>query len=108
MTVEYAVLIAVIVAAFVTMGVYLKRGLSGGIRSGADQIGEQYDPRNTTSNLTLTMSSQTTTESKVLKDQNIGEENPADVMITKTTISDDTTTKTGQETVDALGTDLWE
>lgn len=42
--VEYAVLIGVIVGALLLMQLYLGRGLSGGIRDRADQVGEQFDP----------------------------------------------------------------
>lgn len=49
-TLEYAVLIVVIIAALIAMQVYLKRGIQGRMRESSDQIGEQYSPGYTTSN----------------------------------------------------------
>lgn len=43
-TLEYALLIAAVVAGLVMMQVYLKRGVGGRLKSGADDIGEQFDP----------------------------------------------------------------
>jgi len=52
-TLEYAVIIAVVVAALIAMQAYVKRGLQGKIRSASDDIGEQYSPSRTTSNQTI-------------------------------------------------------
>lgn len=49
-TLEYAVLIVVIIAALIAVQVYLKRGIQGRIRQSSDQIGEQFSPGWTTSN----------------------------------------------------------
>lgn len=106
-SIEYAVLIALIVAACLAMQVYAKRGLSGRIRASADSIGEQYAPNKTTGTFTTTIASDTTTTSKLVKDRDVGGGTKADVMVTTTTINNDSTSKTGSETVDALGTDLW-
>ena len=43
-TLEYAVLIGVIVAGLIAMQVYLKRGFQGKLREGADSMGEQFSP----------------------------------------------------------------
>lgn len=51
-TLEYAVLIVVIIAALIAMQVYLKRGIQGRMRESSDQIGEQFSPGFTTSNVT--------------------------------------------------------
>ncbi|MFH1691007.1 MAG: hypothetical protein ABIC68_00335 [Candidatus Omnitrophota bacterium] len=51
-TLEYAVLIVVIIAALIAMQVYLKRGIQGRMRESSDQIGEQFSPGFTTSNMT--------------------------------------------------------
>ncbi|MFH0940748.1 MAG: hypothetical protein V1840_02705 [Candidatus Omnitrophota bacterium] len=56
-TLEYAVLIVVIIAALIAMQVYLKRGIQGRMRESSDQIGEQFSPGYTVSNrVTRTMS----------------------------------------------------
>jgi hypothetical protein len=46
-TLEYAVLIVVIIGALLTIQVYLKRGIQGRMRSSADDIGDQYSDGNT-------------------------------------------------------------
>lgn len=58
-TLEYAVLIVVIIAALIAMQVYLKRGVQGKFRESSDQIGEQFSPGYTTSNLTTATHSRT-------------------------------------------------
>ncbi len=46
-TVEYAVLIIVIIAALAVTQNYIKRGIQGKLKDSADQIGDQYSPGNT-------------------------------------------------------------
>lgn len=108
---EYAVLMAVVVAALLAMQIYMKRGFSGRLRAAADSVGEQYAPRRTTSGFTLVMSSQTRAKTELLRNQLI---NPAanergNVMATTLTITQpDTTTRSGTETVQAFGPDVWQ
>lgn len=47
-TLEYAIIIAVIVAALLAIQVYFKRGLQGRIRQASDDIGDQFSPAFTT------------------------------------------------------------
>ena len=42
-TLEYAALIAVVVAAMLAMHLYFQRGLEGRMRSSSDDVGDQYD-----------------------------------------------------------------
>lgn len=42
-TLEYAILIAVVVAALLATQIYIKRGVQGKLRESTDQIGEQFD-----------------------------------------------------------------
>lgn len=51
-TLEYVILIGFVVAALIAMGIYMKRGIQGKLRESTDQVGEQYDAGNTTSNYT--------------------------------------------------------
>ncbi len=51
-TMEYAILIAVVVGALVAMQIYIKRGIQGKLRSSADSIGEQYSAGKMTSKYT--------------------------------------------------------
>lgn len=104
--VEYGVLIAVIVGALLAMQVYVKRGLSGRLRASADSLGEQYAPRKTSANVTLKVKSDTVTTSKLKKDQTVAGQK-VDVIETETKINQETTERTGTETVGPLGTDLW-
>ena len=46
-TIEYAVLIIIIMAALMTIQVYIKRGVQGRLRSATDDIGDQFSPGNT-------------------------------------------------------------
>lgn len=43
-TVEYAMIIAVVVGGLLLMQHYVRRGLAGRYRSSSDDLGEQFDP----------------------------------------------------------------
>ena len=43
-TLEYALLITVVIGGLLTMQSYMKRGLQGKLKETTDQIGEQYSP----------------------------------------------------------------
>ena len=64
-TIEYAILIIIIIGALLTIQVYLKRGVQGRGKSSADDIGEQFSPGNTNYVSTVNSSSQT-------REENIG------------------------------------
>ena len=49
-TLEYVILIILVVAALLTMQIYVKRGIQGRLRSSADDIGEQFS---TAGNMTV-------------------------------------------------------
>jgi Flp pilus assembly pilin Flp len=53
-TLEYAVIIAIVVAGLIAMQVYIKRGIHGRLRDATDQIGEQFSPTLTTGTTTTT------------------------------------------------------
>ncbi len=92
-TLEYAVLIAVIVGGLLTMQAYVKRGMQGRLRSAADDIGGQYSPEKVTSSFTTTASSTTT---EVLAEG-----------ATTSTVSAHSHSRTGSETVEALDQEAW-
>lgn len=46
-TMEYAILIIIIIGALISIQVYIKRGVQGRLKSAADDIGDQYSPGNT-------------------------------------------------------------
>jgi hypothetical protein len=58
-TLEYAILIVIIIGALLSIQVYIKRGLQGRLKSATDDIGEQYSPGNTNISATTTTFSQT-------------------------------------------------
>ncbi len=49
-TLEYAVLIIIIIGALLSIQVYIKRGVQGRLKSATDDIGDQFDPGNTKAN----------------------------------------------------------
>jgi Flp pilus assembly pilin Flp len=95
-TIEYTVLITAIVAALVTMQIYVKRGLQGRMRQNADSIGEQYAPGNTTSDMTVSFSSESITTTTT--EEADGE------TVTTTTVDTplETQSRTGFETVGTI------
>jgi len=96
---EYAVIIGTIVLALLVMQGYLKRSLQGKLKVIADDLGQQYNPQNTTSSINITFESDTTTETftSAKTDQDTGEE--YEEVITNTTINSETQTRQGTETV---------
>ncbi len=93
-TLEYGILIAVVVGALIAMSIYMKRGLQGRLRSSSDDIGEQYSAGQTVSNFT------TTTDSAMKEVLSAG--------VTTTTISQDERKRTGSETVNELKSEEWD
>ena len=49
--IEYTVLMTVIIAALMTMGSYMKRGFQGRWKDVVDDMGDQYDPRATNTDI---------------------------------------------------------
>jgi len=58
-TVEYAILIIIVIGALLSMQAYIKRGVHGRLRSATDDIGEQFEPGATNYIQTVTSSSTT-------------------------------------------------
>ena len=58
-TLEYAVLIIIIIGALLAIQVYVKRGVQGRLRSAADDIGDQFSPGNTNITKATTVTSST-------------------------------------------------
>lgn len=87
-TLEYVVLVAVVVAALLTMRVYMKRGLQGKLRSSTDSIGTQFSPTNVTANWFINSSS---TRNEV---SNANGQTDSNLVV-----NDETQSKWGNETV---------
>jgi hypothetical protein len=58
-TLEYAVLIIIVIGALLSIQVYIKRGIMGRLKSAADDIGDQYSPGNTNVRRTVSVSGNT-------------------------------------------------
>ena len=58
-TLEYAILIIIIIGALLTIQVYIKRGVQGRLKSATDDIGDQYSPGNTNTLKTTVTTSNT-------------------------------------------------
>lgn len=59
-TLEYAILIIIIIGALLSIQVYVKRGVQGRFKSAADDIGDQFSPGNT--NVIKVVTTQSTTK----------------------------------------------
>lgn len=94
---EYAVIIACIAAALVSMQIYIKRGIQGRLRQAADDIGEQYAPVNVDSNITITLDSTSTINSELVLLEGLDDDGRPRYGIETTVDLDETTTKTGKE-----------
>lgn len=58
-TLEYAILIIIIIGALLSIQVYIKRGIQGRLKSATDDIGDQFSPGNTNVTITTTTNSRT-------------------------------------------------
>lgn len=58
-TLEYAILIIIIIGALLSIQVYIKRGVQGRLKSATDDIGTQFSPGNTNVIRTMRTSSVT-------------------------------------------------
>jgi len=56
-TLEYAVLIIIIIGALLSIQVYIKRGVQGRLKQASDDIGDQFSPGNTNVIKTMTTAS---------------------------------------------------
>jgi Flp pilus assembly pilin Flp len=114
---EYAVIIACVVAALLSMQVYIKRAIQGGLRSAINEVGEQYEPRKTTGDMATTLNShiisKVETRDAVEAATELGLADPGqytgcNATVRKEEIVNETTRRRGGETVAELGTSLWD
>ena len=99
-TLEYAIIIMVVIAALLTMNAYMKRGLQGKLRDASDQIGEQFSAQTTTWDYTASSHSKTKEQAGT---EDIGGEG-----VTKTELLDEQYQKRdGHEDVGELDKELW-
>jgi hypothetical protein len=94
---EYVTITAVVLFALLIMQIYVKRAYQGRLKNEADEVGEQYAPKHTSSEITTT----TTSTSKTCKGNtalcggNLAQGQTA-------TISNSETTTTRKEKVDSF------
>ena len=60
-SVEYTVVLILVIAALLGMQNYMKRSIQGRWKDSVDDLGDQYDPQTTVSDITHIMSSSTNT-----------------------------------------------
>jgi uncharacterized protein (UPF0333 family) len=65
---EYSILLVIIIAAFIVMQIYIKRGFQGRWKTTIDELGDQYDPNTTNSVFTYKMTQNSETHISVLDD----------------------------------------
>jgi uncharacterized protein (UPF0333 family) len=65
---EYSILLIIIIAAFITMQIYIKRGFQGRWKSAVDELGDQYDPYKSNTTVTWKMQSSSETRIKAIYD----------------------------------------
>jgi len=96
-TLEYAVIIAVIVAALIAMQTYMKRGMQGKLRESSDNMGEQFSAQHMTGTAITDLMSVPQTQEIV----------NTDGTSTLRTLTPSIYHKTGTENVGALDQEYW-
>lgn len=66
--IEYSLLIMLLIAAYLSMQMYIKRGIQGRWKDTIDGLGEQYDPTDTVSNVRHTLLSNSVTDITIRND----------------------------------------
>lgn len=96
--------IACIVAALLTMQIYIKRAIQGKMRESADAIGEQYGARYMDSEITITERGTTTVKAQAIKDP----ADPTKFGLETIVNTNEATTRRGEENVGAFEKDLFD
>lgn len=60
--IELTLLLVLVIAAFLAIQNYVKRGIQGRWKDAVDDLGDQYDPRTAITSVTETMTSSTNTQ----------------------------------------------
>ena len=67
-SIEYITLITILLAVFITIGTYFKRGVQGRWKSAVDDLGDQYDPLTADTNITYSLISDADTRLNSITD----------------------------------------
>jgi len=93
-TIEYILLLVIVIGSFIAIQNYLKRGMQGRWRDAVDTLGDQYDPRYANTSILHTLDSTTQTDIIAL-------EGVDGYYTHRTDVTSSTETKTGSTTVGA-------
>lgn len=96
---EYSLLVAAIVVSLLAMQAYLKRSMQGKLKEISDDLGQQYNPENTTSDMNYTFTSDTQTASDTYEMNYTNGTGIYEETVTNTTIYNETQVRQGTETV---------
>ncbi len=66
--IEFSTLVIILLAVFLAVGIYFKRGVQGRWKSAIDEIGDQYDPLTADTNISYTLTSETDTRLTTVED----------------------------------------
>lgn len=83
-TLEYAIIIAVVIAGLLVMQHYVKRGYEGRLKGASDEMGQQYDPVSYSGKFNVKQSARV-------------EQRVVDLQTTTTQLDDQVSNRTGQE-----------
>ncbi len=105
--IELSFVLLCVIGALLAVHHYVKRAIQGRWREAADQIGEQYEPRKTRSNITTAIDREVIThvEDDV---EVIIDDVPGYATRTTEQILEDVTRRSGNERLEEFGDDLWE
>ena len=95
-TIEYVVLLTIILGVFVATGNYFKRGVQGRWKAAVDDLGEQYDPREANAKIVQILESNTTTVVTTVPGSIFGQNG---IWTMRTDETNTVETKTGRSTV---------
>ena len=102
-TLEYALLIGVVVGALLSMQNYLKRSFQGKLQAVGDQIGDPYSPGNTKRTEVMNMTIKTIQENTTSGSGGVA----AGIGTTTTTITNQVQNQTSSHSLSNLSTEQW-
>ncbi|MBN3038976.1 MAG: hypothetical protein JW869_06145 [Candidatus Omnitrophica bacterium] len=105
--IEYTFVVVCLIAALMAMSHYVKRAFQGNLRSSADQMGDQYEPKKASGGFTTTVNRRTLTEVRNNEPVSIGGREGY-ATITTEDIMEDKTERQGTETMGTFGATLWD
>lgn len=71
-TLEYVVLLTILISVFISMQSYIKRGFQGRWKQSVDDLGDQYDPRFSNTSVTYSLISNSDSQIRTIYDGSAG------------------------------------